>query len=57
MKTVVGRNITFFSKKELDTVRSEYGEIFNSYETSIGIDKYIMFGMNLTLKQFQGKLI
>ena len=57
MKTVVGRNITFFSKKELDTVRSEYGEIFNSYETSIGIDKYIMFGMNLTLKQFQEKLI
>ena len=39
IKTVDGRNINVFSKKGLDTVRSEYGEIVNASEISIRIDK------------------
>ena len=38
IKTVVGRNITVLSKKWLDTVQSEYGDIVNASEISIGID-------------------
>ena len=39
IKTVVGRNITALSKKELDNVQSEYVEIVNASEISNGIDE------------------
>ena len=32
IKNIVGRKFTLLSKKELDTVRSEYGEIVNASE-------------------------
>ena len=38
IKTVVGRNINFLSRK-LDHIRTEYGEIINASEISISIDK------------------
>ena len=34
VKIIVGRNIKFLSKRELDNVRLEYGEIVNSSEIS-----------------------
>ena len=39
IKSVVGKKITVPSKRELDTIWSEYGEIVNASEISIGIDK------------------
>ena len=39
IKLVVGRNITLPSKKELDNVQSEYGDILNVSEISNGIDE------------------
>ena len=39
IKTVVGRNITVLSSKKINIFQSEYGEIVNAYEISIGIDE------------------
>ena len=39
IEKVVGSNISILSKKELDVVQLEYGEILNSSEISNGIDE------------------
>ena len=41
IKAVFGKNITVISKRELDTLRTEYGENINNYEISNSIhEKY-----------------
>ena len=55
IKTVFGRNITVLSINKLYTVWSEYGKIVKLLKYQLVQIKYLMFVMNMTLKQFLEK--